>query len=204
MTGADILVRAILQLNDVGFDRWSEQELSLYISEGQRVAAEKVPASTAKTAAVLLARGETRHDLPDEAAILIDITRNLGANGATPGRSITRMGRAHLDQFYPGWHAVDGAAVIKHYDYDPKSPFQFIVFPPAASDQDVYVEAVYSVSPEDISDMNAPLAVSNRFADALADYAVSRALSKDAEYAGEDGRAAVCMRRFYEKLGVAK
>lgn len=204
MTGADILVRAILQLNDVGFDRWSEQELSLYISEGQRVAAEKVPASTAKTAAILLTRGETRHDLPDEAAILIDITRNLGANGATPGRSITRMGRAHLDQFYPGWHAADGAAVIKHYDYDPKSPFQFIVFPPAASDQDVYVEAVYSVSPEDISDMNAPLAVSNRFADALADYAVSRALSKDAEYAGEDGRAAVCMRRFYEKLGVAK
>lgn len=204
MTGADILVRVILLLNDIGFDRWSESELTLYISEGQRVIAEKVPASTAITTAVLLTPGETRQDLPDDGAVLIEVTRNMGADGNTPGRAITRMSRAHLDRFYPNWPAADGETAVKHFDYDPNNPRQFIVYPPVAATPAVYAEIVYSVSPEDIGNLEEPLTVSNRFADALTDYAMARALSKDAEYAGEDGRAAIHMRRFYEKLGVAK
>jgi len=204
MKASSVLDRAEFQLNDAGFTRWTKPELLLYLSEGQRETARLTPDSTAKTGSVKLVAGETRHALPADTGTLLKITRNMGADGLTPGRSITIMDTMTLDRVDPKRHEGQGKTRIKHYSYEEVNPLEFESYPKSSASTDVYVEAIYSVMAADLTDETDDLTVIDKYVNALSEYVMFRAYGKDAQYAGEDGRSNKHFGLFQAGLGLNK
>ena len=102
------------------------------------------------------------------------------------------MSREVLDAQTPDWHdpTVSGdaahTAVIKHYIYDEQNPRNFYVYPGVAGDS--YVEIIYSANPTTVV-QSGNLSIPDIYANAVTDYVLFRAYTKDAEYAGNNQRA---------------
>ena len=79
----------------------------------------------------------------------MNVTRNMGADGNTPGRAIRLVDRAVLDTQVPDWHASTPANEVMHYVFDPVNPKVFYVYPRVSSARQI--EIVYSASPVDIA-----------------------------------------------------
>jgi hypothetical protein len=114
------------------------------------------------------------------------------ASGGTGKRSVRLVSRDILDSQTPDWHdpTVSGDAahtnIIKHYVYDEQNPRNYYVYPGVAGS--AYVEIVYSANPTTVA-QNGNLSIPDIFANAVADYVLFRAYTKDAEYAGNVQRA---------------
>lgn len=200
MLASTLITRANDILQDTTNVRWPEAELLRWLSDGQReVVLIKPEASVAHTTLQLTANN-TKQSLPAAALQLIDVTRNMGADGATPGRAIRIIMREVLDAQRPDWHSETADSVVKHFMFDVRSPKTFYVYPRPATA--IYIEMVYSVSPADLTTTSSPLGVDEVYANALLDYVLYRAYSKDSEYAGNSQRAMAHYQAFSGSLGV--
>lgn len=184
-------VQAILQ--DTTGIRWPVvSELVLFVNDAQREVALLKPDASAVNATVTLATG-TKQDIPTAGNRLLRVVRNMSAaSGGTGKRSVRLVSRDILDSQTPDWHdpTVSGDAahtnIIKHYVYDEQNPRNFYVYPGVAGS--AYVEIVYSANPTTVA-QNGNLSIPDIFANAVADYVLFRAYTKDAEYAGNVQRA---------------
>lgn len=187
-----ILSRATTLLQDPTFVRWPLLELFGYLSDGQKEVCIHKPNAYVKTSAVQLVAG-TKQALPADGLVLIDVVRNMGANGSTVGNAVRNVAREILDSNSPGWHQVTASGVVKHYTYDAKAPKVYYVYPPQPNSSMHYVELIYGAVPADlvvptpsaqISDFaGTMITLDDIYAGALVDYVVFRAHSKEAEYA---------------------
>jgi hypothetical protein len=125
---------------------------------------------------------------------LIEITRNMAATSAK--RAVRLVPRQILDAQTPGWHAIPGTVDILHYMFDARDPKTFYVYPPALAT--AQLEIMYSAVPTDIvepadgklySDVVGNITLPDIYANALLDYILYRAYSKDGEFAGNAARA---------------
>tara|TARA_B100001248_G_scaffold238334_1_gene202879 strand:- start:1763 stop:2467 length:705 start_codon:yes stop_codon:yes gene_type:complete len=184
-------VQAILQ--DTTGIRWPVvSELVLFVNDAQREVALLKPDASAVNATVTLATG-TKQDIPTDGNRLLRVVRNMSAaSGGTGKRSVRLVSRDILDSQTPDWHdpTVSGDAahtnIIKHYVYDEQNPRNYYVYPGVAGS--AYAEIVYSANPTTVA-QNGNLSIPDIFANAVADYVLFRAYTKDAEYAGNVQRA---------------
>lgn len=195
-----ILDRADDLLTDAGNVHWTQPEKLRWLSDAQREVVVYKPSATAITEAFQLVSGKTLQTIPAAGACLLDLTRNLGANGTTPGRAIRVIDRALMDAQAPNWHTDPPAASIDHYMFDPRVPRQFYVYPaPSAA---IYVELSYAKMPVELTTVTDPLAVDDLYANACLDYVLSRAFAKDAEFAGNLNRALLHYNAFAQAVGI--
>lgn len=194
-------VRQVLQ--DVAGDRWSNAELLSYLNEGQRAILTFKSNAYVKSDVVKLAAG-TRQSLPSDCVQLIDIPRNMGANGQTPGRAVRIVKRELLDSKVPRWHAADPSSEVKHYMYSALQPKQFFVYPPQPATLQGHVEIVFGATPPDAS-INGPIYVDDIYEAPLIDYVLHRSFAKDTEFAADQNRSAQHFQAFVFALtGKAK
>jgi hypothetical protein len=116
---------------------------------------------------------------------------------ATSAKKAVRLvPRQILDAQIPGWHAIPGTVDILHYMFDARDPKTFYVYPPAVDS--AQLEIMYSAIPTPIaepadgklySDVVGNVSLPDIYANALLDYMLYRAYSKDSEYAGNAARA---------------
>jgi hypothetical protein len=101
-----------------------------------------------------------------------------------------------LDSISPSWHVATASVNISNYMYDPIDPRVFYVYPPATTL--AQLSTVYSAYPTDITEpadnalytaVSGNISVADIFANALADYILFRAFSKDAESTANASRA---------------
>ena len=120
------------------------------------------------------------------------------------------VNREILDAQLPGWHAQAGVTEILHYMYDPREPRVFYVYPPAAA-SGASVEVTYASVPTDIAEpadgalytaVSGNIGVPDIYANAVQDYVLYRAYTKDSEYAGNAARAQAHYAAFANALGV--
>lgn len=205
----DVLYRVSGQLLDLKpqFLRWTEKELVLALNDGQRAIAKYVPIAGSRIDTIKLAAGSRQSIAHIPAAsikpgdgstpadvhglFLNDIVRNMGADGLTPGASVSVCPRDALDAFSRLWHAKANAKAIDHYTFDPRTPQAFYVYPPVASG--VWVEASIIAAPKDIPLPASPggyahdaasvqqISIDDRWLDDLMNYILARAWMKDAE-----------------------
>lgn len=197
----DILNRAGRLLSDPTHVRWTEKELVDYINDAQRQIVLLVPDANSRTESFLLVEG-SKQMLPAEGIRLLRITRNLGADGLTPGRVVYPTIRSALDAENPDWHTKTGTSV-QHYIYDPESNRKvFYVYPSANG----YVEIVYSSAPAKLAtdpvNVAEQLELSDQYINPILDWVLYRCWAKDAEYAGNQQRAQMHEGSFYQQLGV--
>lgn len=193
VTVQSVVDRVQVILQDTTGIRWPVVgELVLFVNDAQREIALLKPDATAVNETVTLATG-TKQDIPAAGNRLLRVVRNMSAaSGGTGKRSVRLVSRDILDSQTPSWHdpSVSGGAahtnVVKHYVYDDQNPRNYYVYPGVAGS--AYLEIVYSTNPSTVT-LSDNLSIPDIFANAIADYVLFRAYTKDAEYAGNNQRA---------------
>lgn len=196
----DIINRVNLITIDRHNTRWAVPELLSWLTDGARAIAVVRPAATAKNATFQFAAG-SKQAIPADGWTLIDLPRNMGTDGSTPGRAITPTSRKDMDAFWPNWHAERQAKEIQHFMLDERDPKVFYVYPPA--DGTTRADIVYSSSVPQLSDAADELPIDPVYVPALVDYVLYRAYSKDADFSANSARAVAHYQAFGEALGIA-
>lgn len=149
------------------YSRWPEIELVVYANYAQRAIAKYLPQAGSRVDAIKLLPG-TKQDLtrvlaanilPGDGSTpadvhgiaLLDLVRNMGANGATPGRVVRLIDRYTKDTNDPLWHTKTGAE-IREYVHDKQTPRIFYAVPgvPSAG-PDVWIEVSWMAEPRAIA-----------------------------------------------------
>lgn len=186
---SSILTRAKRTLQDTTGIRWPDLELLDWLNDGQREVAMLVPQAGAVTTTVALVNN-SRQQIPSDGTQFLKLVRNIG------GRAIRQTQQSILDSQIPNWHEAVGNEVM-HYTFDPIEPRSYYVYPRASRQ----VELVYARSPS-ASTMNGNLSIPAIYANAVLDYILYRAYSKDAEQTANRELANIHYTRFVESLGM--
>lgn len=199
VTASSVIAKAQTILQDTTGVRWPENELLGWLNDGQREIVLYKPNAFVKNTAVRLAAG-TKQALPADGVQLIDVVRNMGTDGLTPGRSIRITMREVLDSQLPDWHATTPSSQVKHYMYTMLDPKNFYVYPPQPAVSQGYVELIYGASPTDAT-ISSVITIDDIYQTVLVDYVLYRAYSKDTEYAADVNRAAAHQNAYLAALG---
>jgi hypothetical protein len=187
ITVASILTKVSTILQDPTNIRWPTDELILWLNDGQREVALYKPNAFVINAAVICITG-TKQTLPAAALSLIDVVRNMGTNGTTPGNAIRAVSREILDSQVPNWHSSTASAVTKHFVYSALDSKTFYVYPPQPASSQGYLELVYIAAPTDATS-GSTITIDDIYVTGLINYILYRAYSKDAEYANNTALA---------------
>lgn len=198
MLASDIISRAQILLQDVAGTRWTTAELLKWISDGQRVIALVRPDSSVDNVSFTMVAG-TKQTLPADGLRLLDVVRNLAANG-DPGRAVRMVERETLDAQDLMWHTRASTGTVTNFMYDNRDPLHFYVYPKAAANQKL--EIIYSKDPAEITSASQALAVNDLYAEPLLNYVMFRSYGKDAEYAANAGLAQSYLGVFNAMLGI--
>ena len=210
----DLLYQVSTQLHDLApqFTRWTEKELVGWLNDGQRAIAKYMPSSCSRVDVIKLAPG-TRQSielipaariLPGDGSTpvdvsglaLLDVRRNMGVNGITPGDAIRIVDMEILDSIYPDWHTKSGTPT--QYAFKPVTPKTFYVSPGVPTADSVWVEASLIALPTPIvstgslgfgGSSTVKISVSDTYTDDLINYILARAYMKDAEFAANSNLA---------------
>lgn len=195
---SEVINKVQIVLQDTTGVRWPDStELLGWLNDGQREVLVYKPNAHVHNESFTKVAG-TKQSLPDNAIQLIDVPRNMGSDGTTPGRAIRIVTREILDAQNPDWHTMSQVAVTKHYTYSPFDPKHFYVYPPSTAGSKA--EVIYSAVPENVAALNAPITLDDIYQNVLVDYVLYRAYSKDTDYAANPGRAGACQSAYTAAL----
>lgn len=175
-----IIDRVEALLNDSGNDRYNATtDLLVWLNEAQKEAVKISPPIYVTTANVQLVAG-IKQALPTGGFLLIDVTRNMGVAGATPGTPIKIVEKDDLTDMLPTWMTATAAVPTIHYMYSKDNPEIFYVYPgQPASPQ--YVEISYVKPPADIA-AGAAITINDIYVNEIMNYMFYKAYSLNAEF----------------------
>jgi len=213
-------ISVILQDTVPQFSYWPEHELVQWMNDAQAVIAKYLPSSCSRVDVIKLKAG-TRQSIESIAAadckpgdgsvptqpiygkMLLDVIRNMGSDGATPGTTIRLIDREVKDGQSPDWHSVAGTGVVNQYMYDPRTPRYFYVFKAATTAPATWVEIAYTAQPLQIDNSGTlgaerylnggsatdKLTIDDEYVDDIVNYVVARAHMKGSKF-GDPAKAA--------------
>jgi hypothetical protein len=192
----DLISRALVLLKDPTAARWPAVELQYWLNDGYREIVNRRPDANAQVGTFTCATGY-RQNISNfqNAQRLLEVIANV-ATGSTK-RTVRLVGRQTMDDELPGWNTSNPSISIEKYMFDKRLPKEFLTYPPATAT--AQLEIVYSTSPAahtltEQQLMNPETATTinldDMYANALLDYMLYRAYSKDVEQAGNAQRAA--------------
>lgn len=193
----DILQRASITLNDEDFVRWTKDELYGWVNDGACEVVLRRPAARAVTTPITLIAG-TFQQMPEGTLVLLDVIRNLKADGG-PGRPVRRTDRQLLDDQLPTWQEMKQADTIKHFMFEEATPTTFYVYPPAKAG--TKVDVLHSEAPPLITGDDDMVLLDRAYMGPMVSYVMYRCLAKDSEYANA-AMATAHFQAFTEALGV--
>lgn len=204
-----LVSKAQTLLQDVTSVRWPVLELQGWLNDAYREIVNLRPDSNTQTGTYSCAAGPRQvltAQFPN-ALRLIEAIRNVATT--SDKRAIRLIDRRVLDEQRRTWYAETSSVTLQHYMFDPRVPKEFLVYPPASSL--AQLEVAYSSVPTAHTLTEAQLTnpataevirIDDSFANALIDYVMYRAYSKDAEYAANANRAVAHFQAFQNALGV--
>lgn len=199
MNAGDIVARAAWILNDVDHTRWEESMLLSFLGEAQSQTALLRPDATARDRVVALRAG-TNQALPEDGLRLLKVRRDMGVDGATPGRAVQRSDEDTLDACLPDWRSNTEGGPVRLWVHDARQPRCFQIWPGQPSDNARQVEIAYSTAPGLPGTMNDILDVDACFAGPLLDFMLHRAFAVDGGSASGRERSALHLEAFTRAL----
>lgn len=202
-TARSLVERAHVQLQDTDGVRWPAYELVAWLNDAQRAYLVVRPDQKCTTQAVPLMAG-FRQAIPAEAMGLMDISNN--STGAM--RRITKVDMLTLDSVLPTWRSATASTQVTHFMHDMREPRTFHVYPPAAIG--AQVDMTYSLYPVDVpvpalggpaSTVTGDIDLPDHAAEALLNFVLYKAYSKDAEFGGNSQLATGYLALFNAAVG---
>ncbi len=210
ITARNVVDRAKTALLDETGVRWPDTELIGHLNDGQREIVKFKPEANTVNESVQLVAG-TKQSLPAGAISLVDLTRNMGADGETPGDIIHECPKKTLDAILPGWHKTTTSASALHFCFDERDPKTFYVYPPQPATGMGYVEQLRADNPTDCTlashdgastgDPDSGLSLADEYANDLFTWIMAQAHAKETE-AASAGKAAGYLQVFMQSLGI--
>ena len=206
VSAQSIIRRCVDTLQDSTSVRWPVGELVRYLNDGQREIVLHRPDAGLASATITCVAG-TKQSIPPNGAKLIEVVRNAKPGGTF--RAVRLINKELLEAQVPNWHAMTPQDEVLHFMYDVRDPKGFYVYPPATTN--ARLDITYSAYPTDIAEppdgstytaVAGNISVPDIYANALQDYILYRAYTKDSEYAGNAQRAQAHYAAFANALGV--
>jgi hypothetical protein len=195
---SEIIAEASKQLNDINKVTWTNESYFEYISSAQEMIVSIRPDAYSVVTTMQMAVG-SRQSIPSEALRLLDIFRNMGSDGNTPGRAVLPVERNALDLFAFNWNADTQESEVKNYMYDEKVPNVFYVDPP--SDGTGHLEVAISRVPPKVSQVTDVLSLKDIYRNHVIQWVMYRAYSIEVDSVSSQRRAAVHEQSFYQMMG---
>jgi len=206
----DLIVRARTLLQDEDSVRWTVTELQYWLNDGYRDVLNLRPDSNTLTGEFTCVAGPRQvltTTFPN-ASRLVSVVRNTAPTSNKYG--VRLVNRRTLDDQRKGWYADTPTVSIEEYMFDPRQPREFLVYPPATTAARLEVAYAQIPTPHTLSESQLTntataetIRIDDSFANALLDYVLYRAYSKDAEQQGNAARAVAHFQAFQNSLGVA-
>lgn len=205
-TAAEVMRKASTILNDAGATRWTLPELLDWLNGATSEIAILKPTATAVTVALELDAG-TKQAVPEGYHQILSVIRNTAS-----GKVVTPTTREVIDAQLPGWHSTTVLAFatnVSHFINVPEDQKIFYVCP--GNDGNGSIEVVASAipakiarppNPLDLDSYTANVPLGDIYQNAVIDYMLYRAFSKDAAIPGAAQRAAAYYSAFSGALGV--
>lgn len=176
LTAQAIIDKTEVILQDPSNLTWAETDHLTNLIDGIREICKIKPDAYITNAPVQLVAG-AKQSAPAGASLILDITRNMGITGTTPGDAITLIDRAVMNAVLPGWNTATAAATVIHWMYDPKDPKVFYVYPPQPGTATGYVEMECMAQPAAII-ISAAIPIDDDYENALLNFMLYRAWLK--------------------------
>jgi hypothetical protein len=199
-TANDYILDAAELYGDTAYDRIETTTWIKYLNAAVRTLILVRPDAGAVTESVQLAAG-IKQTLPTDALRLLDITRNMGADGSTAGKIVTPSDRKHIDFANLLWPAGSGETAVENFSYDANVPRIFYVTPPVHSVTAVYVEMSTSQLPTAMSATDSDDGIEDIFFEPVLQFILYKALSADDENI-DTAKAQQHLDNFFRLLGV--
>jgi len=195
MIVADVInrVRPVLNDSDSSAYRWSDPDLKRYVDDAVRLILVKRPDANTSTTTISLVVG-AQQTLSDAHEKLIDVT----ANG--DGRAVTLIEQSVMDAFSPNWRSGTASDATKHYMYDPRTPREFQVYPPAATTS-ATLKAKVTLKHSTLAESNSSIGLRDQFMEHVVVFVLYKAYARDMEFAGNAELAASYLSLFNGMLG---
>lgn len=180
ITGDAILNRVQTRLIDEAGDYWARPELEEHLAASFNAIIIAKPDAHTRNEAIRLAEGALQ-ELPADGYSLMDVRRNMGPDGITPGRVILEAEFKDLDRSDPMWMSAEQSDVVENYAHDSRDPRRFYVYPPMSFPPQ-YVDVVYSaaISPR-YTDPAQPIPLPDVYEDAIFYYVLAQAYGKNSK-----------------------
>ncbi len=200
ITAGSIFNRFSTTLQDETRVRWTQNEFLAWLNTAQRVIASIRPDASLSHISMALVAG-AKQSVPSNALSLTNITRNMGTDGDTPGRTVMPLPKDILDRSVPYWQTLTDEEV-SFFCYNPKDPKVFWIYPAQPNPPVQYLEVVAAVVPDELVALSDAITVNEDYEEPLLDYCLYRALSKDAEDATQLQRATHYQTSFLQAVGL--
>jgi hypothetical protein len=138
--------------------------------------------------------------------VLMEVLENLGTDGATPGRTPTRLSKQQMQSLFPDMHNTaihPASATVLAWAYDTRDQTRFLVYPPQPAQDTGYLRLKQSSLPPGVTAPTDPIYLTLDFKPALVEYCLYHCFKRDAEYADYAQRAAAHYQQFQNLLGIS-
>lgn len=180
--------------------RWPVAEIIRWGNEAMGAILNRHPQAFSRTVVMSLVAG-TKQEIPASGVALLDVVRNMAADGVTPAGAIRRSDRQQLDDADPNWHMMKPKTAVRHFMHDDRQPTVFYVYPPVNAG--VKAEIVHTFLPAQVAetDEDGEFDCRREYTEAVVNYICYRCLAKDADFA-QGQLAASYYQAFEAALGV--
>ena len=185
--------------NDASNVTYPLADLYLAINDAQRLVCIHRPDANSSTSNLALVAG-SKQTLPSGARRLLDVVRNMGADGSTIGTSIAAgISPEAMDSIDPDWHNATSTKVSK-FVYDERRPTEFYIYPGVAPT--FYIEIKTADNPTDITSGSSSIDVDDSYAPCLVSWACYRLFSRDGQESPNYARGESHKQMVFDTLGV--
>lgn len=189
------------EVNDAAFARTTKAAWLGWLNDAQRSVVLVRPDANSSTENLTLVAG-VKQALPAGGLRLLSVTRNMGADGATPGKALRMVEREAQDAVNLDWYSAANASPVREIIYDDKkNPLVFWTRPGAIANWKI--EATLSKAPTDVTDADAGLiTLSDVYAGAMQMWMLFRAYSRATQATSHLQRSQNYYSWFFSMLGV--
>jgi Family of unknown function (DUF6682) len=194
----DVIERVNTIVVDTTKTRWPYEELLTWYNDAVLAVVNRRPDASIKNIDFTITPNKSKQTLPVDGLRWMDVVSNV-----LTGKPIRKTKRLQLDDQVPNWHKKPGGEVAS-YVFDERDPKTIYIYPQPTTAIDLNIFYTVAPSPVTITDFendNTTLSIDDSYLNAIVDFMLYRAYSKDADYAANAQRAAQHYQVFQAELG---
>lgn len=205
----DLLAKVQTLLQDTTGVRWPLLELQGWLNDGYRDTLTLRPDSNTLLGEFTCVAGPRQNITSTfaDAERLISVLRNTAATSKKG--AIALASRSSLDSALRNWYAETQSVDVELYMFDPRTPKEFLVYPPTTTAARLEVAYAQVPTPHTLTSVQLAntataetIRIADGFANALLDYVLYRAYSKNTESTTNAAKAGAYFQSFQGALGI--